>query len=84
MSVAAAGAGYRAAEGYDEFVDPSGEVRPAWREFADLIAERGGDGLTRLGEVVRGLVDNDGITTGGQTWKLDGIPLPVSLTETTA
>ena len=78
MSVAAAGAGYRAAEGYDEFVDPSGEVRPAWREFADLIAERGGDGLTRLGEVVRGLVDNDGITTGGQTWKLDGIPLLVS------
>lgn len=28
--------------------------------------------------MVRGLVDNDGITTGDQAWKLDGIPLLVS------
>ena len=29
------------ATGYDEFVDASGEVRPAWQEFAGLLAERG-------------------------------------------
>lgn len=48
--------------GYDELVDPSGQVRPAWREMADLLARRGQDGLSRLRGLVRGLVDNDGIT----------------------
>lgn len=48
--------------GYDEFMDAGGEVRPAWRELADLCTERGREGLTRLREVVRSLVDNDGIT----------------------
>lgn len=52
----------RGSTGYDEFVDGSGEVRPAWRELGELIGGRGRDGLVRLGEVVRGLVDNDGIT----------------------
>ena len=50
------------ATGYDEFIDAAGEVRPAWRELADLLGERGADGLDRLSEVLRGLVDNDGIT----------------------
>ena len=80
-------AGYQAARaqaalfdrtGYDEFVDGSGEVRPAWRELGDLIGDRGRDGLARLGETVRRLVDNDGISTDGQAWKLDGIPLVLS------
>ena len=48
--------------GYDEFVDTAGQVRPDWSELADLLAGRGRDGLLRLREVVRGLVDNDGIT----------------------
>jgi len=48
--------------GYDELVDPAGQVRPAWREMADLLAGRGQDGLSRLRGLVRGLVDNDGIT----------------------
>jgi uncharacterized circularly permuted ATP-grasp superfamily protein/uncharacterized alpha-E superfamily protein len=48
--------------GYDEFTDPSGEVRPAWRELADLVGERGRAGMDRLREVLRGLVDSDGIT----------------------
>ena len=73
-------AGYQAGADYDEFVDGSGEVRPAWRELGNLIAERGPDGLARLGEVVRTLVDNDGITyeTDQQPWKLDGVPLLLS------
>lgn len=50
------------ATGYDEFVDVTGEVRPAWQEFADLLAERGRRGMERLHEVLRGLVDDDGIT----------------------
>ena len=48
--------------GFDEFVDAAGEVRPAWRELADLVGERGRDGMDRLRDVLRGLVDNDGIT----------------------
>ncbi|MGV0805030.1 circularly permuted type 2 ATP-grasp protein [Mycolicibacterium setense] len=48
--------------GYDELVDNSGEVRPAWRELAEGVGERGRDGLDRLRAMVRGLVDNDGIT----------------------
>jgi hypothetical protein len=69
-------AGYRAARaqktlfdvrggagtGYDELVDAAGNVRPAWQELAECVGERGRGGLNRLRSVVRGLVDNDGIT----------------------
>jgi uncharacterized circularly permuted ATP-grasp superfamily protein/uncharacterized alpha-E superfamily protein len=48
--------------GYDEFVDATGAIRPSWQELGDLIGERGRAGLERLRTVVRGLVDNDGIT----------------------
>nr|MDP9166788.1 circularly permuted type 2 ATP-grasp protein [Actinomycetota bacterium] len=51
-----------AGNGYDEFIDPAGNVRPAWRELAECVGERGRFGLDRLRSVVRGLVDNDGIT----------------------
>jgi len=69
-------AGYRAARaqealfdlrqgpgaGYDEFVDQDGNVRPAWTELADTVAERGRVGLNQLRAVVHSLIDNDGIT----------------------
>lgn len=55
-------AGVFGGTGYDEFVDASGNVRPSWQELADLIGERGRNGLERLRGVVRGLVDNDGIS----------------------
>jgi len=48
--------------GYDEFVDPSGAVRPAWQELAECVADRGPYGLQRLRSVVSSLVDADGIT----------------------
>ena len=51
-----------AATGYDEFVDAAGNIRPSWAELAEVIGERGRPGLDRLRSVVRGLVDNDGIT----------------------
>ena len=51
-----------AGTGYDEFVDAAGNIRPAWRELAQCVGERGRGGLDRLRAVVRGLVDNDGIT----------------------
>jgi uncharacterized circularly permuted ATP-grasp superfamily protein/uncharacterized alpha-E superfamily protein len=85
-----------AGTGYDEFVDAAGEIRPAWRELAQCVVERGRDGLDRLRAVVRGLVDSDGITTihvdpaggttadGGATalpWRLDGLPLVISAAE---
>jgi uncharacterized circularly permuted ATP-grasp superfamily protein/uncharacterized alpha-E superfamily protein len=50
------------ASGYDEFVDSAGNVRPAWREVAECVGERGHGGLQQLRAVVCGLVDNDGIT----------------------
>ncbi len=76
------------ASGYDEFVDRDGQVRPAWAELADVIAERGRAGLDRLRSVVRGLIDNDGITytdvePGGRgqeprPWQLDTLPIVLS------
>src|SRR4051812_13196751 len=48
--------------GYDEFVDAAGNVRPGWQELAECVADRGRGGLEHLRAVVRGLVDNDGIT----------------------
>jgi uncharacterized circularly permuted ATP-grasp superfamily protein/uncharacterized alpha-E superfamily protein len=48
--------------GYDEFVDRDGNVRPAWSELANAVAERGRAGLDRLRSLVNGLIDNDGIT----------------------
>ncbi|HXA12525.1 MAG TPA: circularly permuted type 2 ATP-grasp protein, partial [Mycobacterium sp.] len=71
-------AGYRAARtqetlfelrarpetGYDEFVDESGTIRPAWTELADAVGERGRAGLDKLRSTVRDLVENDGITYG--------------------
>ncbi|WP_172827704.1 circularly permuted type 2 ATP-grasp protein, partial [Mycobacterium colombiense] len=76
------------ASGYDEFVDQDGNVRPAWAELADAIAERGRAGLDRLRSVVRDLIDNDGITytdvePGGRgqeprPWQLDTLPIVLS------
>ncbi|MGB9308034.1 MAG: circularly permuted type 2 ATP-grasp protein [Mycobacterium sp.] len=51
--------------GYDEFVDAEGNVRPAWSELADTVADRGRVGLDRLRTVVHDLIDHDGITYTG-------------------
>src|ERR1700756_3969415 len=80
--------------GYDEFVDRDGNVRPAWSELANAVAERGRAGLDRLRSVVDGLIDNDGITytevdstwDGGsklhalepRPWSLDALPIVIS------
>jgi uncharacterized circularly permuted ATP-grasp superfamily protein/uncharacterized alpha-E superfamily protein len=74
--------------GYDEFVDRDGNVRPAWSELADAVAERGRAGLNRLRSVVDGLIDNDGISYtevdpdhGGvepRPWNLDTLPIVLS------
>jgi uncharacterized circularly permuted ATP-grasp superfamily protein/uncharacterized alpha-E superfamily protein len=47
---------------YDEFVDAAGNVRPGWRELAEIVGERGRAGLDRLRATVSELVDRDGIT----------------------
>lgn len=81
-----------AATGYDEFVDAAGDIRPAWRELAHCVVERGRVGLDRLQAVIRDRVDHDGITyhhtdqhgdvvSGDATpggWELDGLPLLIS------
>ncbi|MDC8980581.1 circularly permuted type 2 ATP-grasp protein [Mycobacterium marinum] len=79
--------------GYDEFVDADGNVRPAWNELADAVAERGRTGLDRLRSVVHSLIDHDGISYTGVDsgredhgvhglepgpWRLDTLPLVVS------
>lgn len=79
------------ATGYDEFLDRDGNVRPAWAELADAIAERGRAGLDRLRSVVHDLIDNDGITYTdvepdgrGQEprpWQLDTLPIVLSASD---
>ncbi|ORW20889.1 circularly permuted type 2 ATP-grasp protein [Mycobacterium nebraskense] len=79
------------AAGYDEFVDRDGNVRPAWTELADTIAERGRAGLDRLRSVVRSLIDSDGITYTDvdpgvhglepRPWILDTLPIVLSAAE---
>jgi uncharacterized circularly permuted ATP-grasp superfamily protein/uncharacterized alpha-E superfamily protein len=77
--------------GYDEFVDRDGNVRPAWSELADAVAERGRAGLNRLRSVVDSLIDNDGITytevvpgrdgahaLEPRPWSLDTLPIVLS------
>jgi uncharacterized circularly permuted ATP-grasp superfamily protein/uncharacterized alpha-E superfamily protein len=79
--------------GYDEFVDDDGNVRPAWAEVADTVAERGRNGLNQLRSLVHSLIDNDGITytevdpsrdgAAGhglepRPWSLDALPVVVS------
>jgi uncharacterized circularly permuted ATP-grasp superfamily protein/uncharacterized alpha-E superfamily protein len=77
--------------GYDEFVDRDGNVRPAWSELADAVADRGRAGLNRLRSVVASLIDNDGITytevdssrddghaLEPRPWCLDTLPIVVS------
>src|SRR3954453_12719329 len=54
--------GERPGTGYDEFVDAAGNVRPAWQELAECVGERGRGGMDQLRSIVRGLVDNAGIT----------------------
>jgi uncharacterized circularly permuted ATP-grasp superfamily protein/uncharacterized alpha-E superfamily protein len=78
---------------YDEFVDRDGNVRPAWSEVADTVAERGRAGLDRLRSVVDSLVDNDGITytevdlsrdghpLEPRPWRLDTLPIVVSASD---
>src|ERR1700709_2435675 len=48
--------------GYAEFLDASGNVRPAWSDLADAVGDRGHAGMGRLSSAVRRLVDNDDIT----------------------
>jgi len=78
--------------GYDEFLDQDGNVRPAWTELADTLAERGRLGLNQLHSVLDSLIDNDGITytevdphrdgpTSGlepRPWSLDALPIVLS------
>ncbi|MEE9244128.1 MAG: circularly permuted type 2 ATP-grasp protein [Mycobacterium sp.] len=70
------------APGYDEFVDEAGDVRPAWQELADGVRDRGRDGLDGLRAVVRGLIDDDGITyiqvddSGAAITNADGTTVP--------
>jgi uncharacterized circularly permuted ATP-grasp superfamily protein/uncharacterized alpha-E superfamily protein len=59
--------------GYDEFVDDNGNVRPAWTELADTVAEHGRAGLDRLRSVVHSLIDNDGITYTEVDPRRDGL-----------
>ncbi|MEZ0049657.1 putative circularly permuted ATP-grasp superfamily protein/putative alpha-E superfamily protein [Mycobacterium sp. MAA66] len=65
---------------YDEFVDDTGQIRPAWHELADCVTTRGRAGLDQLRSAVRAAVDNDGITYvqfdrhGETITDVDGVP----------
>ena len=79
--------GYGAVGGHDEFLDPTGAVRPAWREVAECLADRGAAGLDRLRAAVAELVENAGIShlppgaAAPQPWRLDAVPLIIAADE---
>src|SRR5437879_2217863 len=76
--------------GYDEFVDNDGNVRPAWAELADTVADCERAGLNQLRSLVHSLIDNDGITytevdsgrdghgLEPRPWNLDTLPIVIS------
>ncbi|MGO4616660.1 circularly permuted type 2 ATP-grasp protein [Nocardia sp. 2TAF39] len=72
---------------YDELVDPGGKVRTMWSELSADFVELGINGLGRLDNRVRRLIEDDGITytevgavenSTPTPWRLDPIPLLVS------
>ncbi|MBL1073516.1 circularly permuted type 2 ATP-grasp protein [Nocardia sp. 2] len=76
---------------YDELVDGAGRLRESWSELSADFLEQGRDGLRRIDERVRRLIEDDGITYTERTaaeepatpspWRLDPIPLLVSDTD---
>ncbi|WP_420873752.1 circularly permuted type 2 ATP-grasp protein [Nocardia huaxiensis] len=78
---------------YDELVDSAGRLRDSWTELSADFLEQGRDGLHRINDRVRRLIEDDGITYTELTptdepdtpspWRLDPIPLLVSDTDWT-
>ncbi|WP_084479033.1 circularly permuted type 2 ATP-grasp protein [Nocardia jejuensis] len=73
---------------YDELVDGRGRLRGMWADLSADFLDQGRDGLRRIDERVRRLIEDDAITyteltTGEEPasaapWRLDPIPLLVS------
>ncbi|MVU79595.1 hypothetical protein GPX89_20395 [Nocardia sp. ET3-3] len=76
---------------YDELVDRGGRLRGMWADLSADLLDQGREGLHRIDERVRRLIEDDGITYTELTtseepaapspWRLDPIPLLLSDTD---
>ena len=80
-------AAYRPIPGVrDEMVDADGRVRPHWQPLAAGLDALGTDGLDRLGQSVRRLLEDSGVAFNvyadpddrRQAWNLDAVPVLLS------
>lgn len=78
--------GYRPLVGpYDEMIDPTGSIRPAWRRLTTVLDKLGPDGLVRQAEQARRLLRDNGVTynvygsedSPDRPWELDCVPLMI-------
>ncbi|MBL9092051.1 MAG: circularly permuted type 2 ATP-grasp protein [Planctomycetaceae bacterium] len=83
-------AAYKSPPGvFDEMVDPSGALRPAWQRLVSSFEQIGGDGLSEHNEQARRLLRDNGVTYNvygeaageDRPWELDCVPLVLSSAE---
>ena len=74
---------------FDEMLEPSGAVRPAWSEFAQSLNRDGASGLGRRNDQARHLLRENGVTYNvygaskdlERPWELDPVPLMMPIAE---
>jgi uncharacterized circularly permuted ATP-grasp superfamily protein/uncharacterized alpha-E superfamily protein len=74
---------------FDEMLDSSGNVRPAWSQFANSLNLDGAAGLNRRSDQARHLLRENGVTYNvygaskdlERPWELDPIPLMMPIAE---
>jgi uncharacterized circularly permuted ATP-grasp superfamily protein/uncharacterized alpha-E superfamily protein len=68
---------------HDEFKTPTGEIRPMWQKLAEALAASPGNDLSRRGEQLRRLIQDNGITYNvygdpentARPWGMDLLPM---------
>ncbi|MBU3737137.1 MAG: hypothetical protein FGM62_09210, partial [Methylobacterium sp.] len=74
------------AQGFDEMLDPQGQVRPHWAYLMQALGELGYDGVSQRHREALKLLRENGVTYnvyggadgGNRPWQLDPLPLVVS------
>ncbi|SFX00528.1 circularly permuted type 2 ATP-grasp protein [Marinospirillum alkaliphilum] len=77
---------YPVTPGYDELVEPDGNIRARWQGVLDELADLGLDGLSQRSEEVQNLLHENGVTFNVyeddagklRSWQLDPLPYVIS------
>lgn len=75
--------------GFDELLDGSSTLRPAWHKFSNLVSTLGSKEFSRRWDHSQRLIYENGIAysaygdpeSGGRPWQLDPLPLVISSAE---